>query len=1109
MTSRSVLILFALAVLLNASADATTITVDMAGSGDFVVIDDALSAAAVGDTVLVLPGYYNRSLLVDKALTLRSSAGSVVTTIAGPSSNVESVHVTADGVVFEGFTITAGRRGLDVDAGVTDFAVSDITIEETGAIPVRLPVNLIPEIVPQLNLVMHFSNVFDAVGVHTGTITSSTTWPVLPAGFVYFLDWATVTIADSSGPVLTIPSGEIIKMTYSRFEVGSNTQSGGLVADSVIFTSIADDIGGNTNGSTYAPGPGDWQRLDFNAMARADSCLITNCEFRYGGNGAGVVQVAGSDPTVSGCTFSENTCSLYIESSPTFGANLAGNTLNQGNWRPIHTPLDCIDNVVFGNTIVPRVDGMWNGIDIASSTITESWTLPTLPHGFLYYFNWATITVKGPSGPVLTIPSGEILKMTFSRFEIGSNTEAGGLVADGVIFTSVNDDAGGDTNGSTAAPGTGNWQRLDFNAMARADSCLITDCTFRYGGNGVGVVQVAGSDPTVSGCTFSENTCSLYIESSPTFGANLAGNTLNQGNWRPIHTPLDCIDNVVFGNTIVPRVDGKWNGIDIPSSTVSESWSLPTLPHAFLYYFNWATITVKGPSGPVLTIPNGEIIKMTYSRFEIGSNTEPGGLVADGVTFTSINDDTGGDTNGGTGAPGPGNWQRLDFNAMARADSCLITNCEIRYGGNGVGVVQVAGSDPTIAGCTFTDNSCSFYIDASPTFGVNLMGNTINQGDWRPIHAPLDCIDNVVFGNTIVPRGDGKWNGIDIPSSTISESWTLPVLPHGFLYYLNWAAITVKGPSGPVLTIPNGEIIKMTYSRFEIGSNTEPGGLVADGVTFTSINDDTGGDTNGGTGAPGPGNWQRLDFNAMARADSCLITDCTFRYGGNGGSTVEVVDSSPRFERCDFSLSSTAGAYVHGAAADPTFWYSSFTDNTQYGIRTTSGQAHVIHSCFEGNGLNGVLVVETNAPTGTLLMTNCWWGAADGPSGEGTGSGDAVSAGVTYEPWALTPACADLPTGTGDDAPAVLTVRPAYPNPFNPSTTISFELPATAPVRLSVVDLQGRRVATLASGELPAGRHDLRWTGRDDRGRHAPAGVYMFRLETGGEVRTGKLVMLK
>ena len=446
---------------------------------------------------------------------------------------------------------------------------------------------------------------------------------------------------------------------------------------------------------------------------------------------------------------------------------------------------------------------------------------------------------------------------------------------------------------------------------------------------------------------------------------------------------------------------------------------------------------------------------------------------------------------------------------MARADSCLITDCTFRYGGNGVGVVQVAGSDPTVSGCTFSENTCSLYIDSSPTFGVNLMGNILNQGDWRPIHTPLDCIDNVVFGNTIVPRVDGKWNGIDIPSSTVSESWSLPTLPHGFLYYLDWATITVKGPSGPVLTIPNGEIIKMAYSRFEIGSNTEAGGLVADGVIFTSVNDDAGGDTNGSTAAPAPGNWQRLDFNAMARADSCLITDCTFRYGGNGGSTVEVVDSSPRFERCDFSLSSTAGAYVHGAAADPTFWYSSFTDNTQYGIRTTSGQAHVIHSCFEGNGLNGVLVVETNAPTGTLLMTNCWWGAADGPSGEGTGSGDAVSAGVTYEPWALTPACADLPTGTGDDAPAVLTVRPAYPNPFNPSTTISFELPATAPVRLSVVDLQGRRVATLASGELPAGRHDLRWTGRDDRGRHAPAGVYMFRLETGGEVRTGKLVMLK
>ncbi len=289
------------------------------------------------------------------------------------------------------------------------------------------------------------------------------------------------------------------------------------------------------------------------------------------------------------------------------------------------------------------------------------------------------------------------------------------------------------------------------------------------------------------------------------------------------------------------------------SSTITESTTWPTLPAGFCYYLDWATVNVRGTSGPVLTIASGTIVKNTYSRFEIGSASEAGGLVADNVIFTSIHDDEGGDTNGGATAPSAGNWQRVDFNAMARADSCLLTNCEFRYGGNGTGVIHVAGSDPTITGSVFTDNAGCINLTTSPSGAAGITGNTFNQGAHYPVHTPLDCLDNLVFANTIVPRGDGSLNGIGIKNSTVSESWTLPVLPHGFHYFLDWATITVRGPAGPVLTIPTGSIVKNTYSRFEIGSASEAGGLVADNVIFTSIHDDEGGDTNGGATAPSAG----------------------------------------------------------------------------------------------------------------------------------------------------------------------------------------------------------------------------------------------------------------
>ncbi len=83
------------------------------------------------------------------------------------------------------------------------------------------------------------------------------------------------------------------------------------------------------------------------------------------------------------------------------------------------------------------------------------------------------------------------------------------------------------------------------------------------------------------------------------------------------------------------------------------------------------------------------------------------------------------------------------------------------------------------------------------------------------------------------------------------------------------------------------------------------------------------------------------------------------------------------------------------------------------------------------------------------------------------------------------------------------------PNPFNPSTTISIGLPAATDVTLSVFDVQGRRVATLVDGPVPAGFRTFTWHGVDDTGHRVGSGVYFCRLEAGGEVFTSKMLLLK
>lgn len=79
-----------------------------------------------------------------------------------------------------------------------------------------------------------------------------------------------------------------------------------------------------------------------------------------------------------------------------------------------------------------------------------------------------------------------------------------------------------------------------------------------------------------------------------------------------------------------------------------------------------------------------------------------------------------------------------------------------------------------------------------------------------------------------------------------------------------------------------------------------------------------------------------------------------------------------------------------------------------------------------------------------------------------------------------------------------------HPNPFNPSTSLSFELPDAMEVDLSVIDAMGRTVATLAAGHHQAGKHALHFDAGD-----LPSGVYFARLRAGSVVRTSKMVLLR
>ena len=101
------------------------------------------------------------------------------------------------------------------------------------------------------------------------------------------------------------------------------------------------------------------------------------------------------------------------------------------------------------------------------------------------------------------------------------------------------------------------------------------------------------------------------------------------------------------------------------------------------------------------------------------------------------------------------------------------------------------------------------------------------------------------------------------------------------------------------------------------------------------------------------------------------------------------------------------------------------------------------------------------------------------------------------------------PIAGQDAAPPALRVLGSHPNPFNPSTTLSYALPAAGRWRVAIYDTQGRRVRSLADGPAPAGLHELRWDGRDDAGQAVGGGVYLVRVSGPMGSASGKLVLLK
>jgi hypothetical protein len=239
------------------------------------------------------------------------------------------------------------------------------------------------------------------------------------------------------------------------------------------------------------------------------------------------------------------------------------------------------------------------------------------------------------------------------------------------------------------------------------------------------------------------------------------------------------------------------------------------------------------------------------------------------------------------------------------------------------------------------------------------------------------------------------------------------------------------------------------------------------------------------------------------------------------------------------------GAVFSAPGFAPDFQYGCYQHQSVYdgdgvwrltSATTTENVSDEVVSAFDSQHLNGELsgseiAIPWNTlyglgagmvPAGAeiaLVASICWDPEPDGQlGGDSAPSNTAAALPAVDAAWTVTVDAdgdgrPDTDAASAVPSPAAVRARllPNVPNPFNPTTTLRYEIPGPGPaeVELSIFDLRGRLVTTLVRGAVEPGEHRAVWDGRAADGRPVAAGTYFSRLKSGGQVSHRPLSLVK